>query len=306
MQSLRALLTGIIDYAGLFPPAKLEMGSAVRRYAEHRAGAQAWMLGRFVVPAARLDEFEAEARGVLPGREESPWQLSALAGEEPAAAVENIVTHGAGSGGADGVKISSVEMKAARVDEIEHALHVVPDDLEPYFELPVSEDPTPLIEALAGTRGRAKIRTGGITAEAFPTPQQLARFVAACARAAVPFKATAGLHHAVRGLYRLTYEENSASGTMFGFLNLFLAAAFAVTRGSDETALLPLLEENDAAAFGFDADGAAWRGERLSLAELERARRSFVLSYGSCSFTEPVEELQALGLLPPSSSRNAE
>jgi len=306
MQSLRALLTGIIDYAGLFPPARLDMQSAVRRYAGHRKGPQAWMLGRFVVPAARLDEFEAAARSVLPGRDEPPWQLSALAGEEPAAAVESIVTHGAGSGGAGGVKISSVEMKAARADEIEHALHAVPNDLEPFFELPVSEDPTPLIEALAGTRGRAKIRTGGITAEAFPTPRQLARFIAACARAEVPFKATAGLHHAVRGLYRLTYEESSASGTMFGFLNVFLAAALAVARGTDETALLPLLEEKDATAFGFGADGAAWRGERLSLAELEQARRSFVLSYGSCSFAEPVEELQTLGLLPPSTSRNAE
>jgi hypothetical protein len=306
MHSLRALLTGIIDYAGLFPPAQLGMGSAVRRYADHLAGRQAWMLGRFVVPAARLDELEVEARGLLPGSPDPPWKLSALAGEDPAAAVESIVTHGAGSAGAAGIQIDSVEMKAAGVDEIERALHVVPDNLELFFELPHAEDPTPLIEALAGTRGRAKIRTGGITAEAFPTLRQLARFIAACASAQVPFKATAGLHHAVRGSYRLTYEEDSASGTMFGFLNVFLAASFAISRQADETMLLPVLEESDATSFNFDTDGVVWRGERLSVAELEQSRRSFALSYGSCSFSEPVEELEALGLLLPSSSRNSE
>jgi hypothetical protein len=306
MHALRALLTGTIDYAGLFPPARLEMGAAVRRYAEHRSGPQAWMLGRFVVPAARLDELAAEARGRLPGTPDTPWQLSALAGEDPAAAVESIVTAGAGSTGDAGMQVDSVEMKAARVEDIEHALHVVPDDLELFFELPHAEDPTPLIEALAGTRGRAKIRTGGTTPEVFPTSRQLARFIAACASAQVPFKATAGLHHAVRGSYRLTYEEDSASGTMFGFLNLFLAASFAVARGLDETALQPLLDEGDPAAMVFDADGAEWRGQRLTIAELEQARRTSVLSYGSCSFSEPVEELEALGLLLPSSARNFE
>ena len=306
MQSLRALLTGTVDYAGLFPPAGLDMGSAVRRYAEHRRSAQAWMLGRFVVPAARLDEFAAAARSELPGPAERPWPLSALAGEDLAGAVERIVAHRAGSTLDDGIRISAVEMKAARADEIEHALNMVPDDLELFCELPAAEEPAPLIEALAGTRGRAKIRTGGITADAFPTPLELARFIAACARAGVPFKATAGLHHPVRGVYRLTYAEDSASGTMFGFLNLFLAAAVAASRRPDETVLLPLLEEGNAATFRFDANGAAWRGERLSLADLERARRSLALSYGSCSFVEPVQGLQALGLLPPSSSRNAE
>ena len=114
--------------------------------------------------------------------------------------------------------------------------------------------------------------------------------------AGVPFKATAGLHHPLRAEYRLTYEPGSACGTMFGFLNLFLAAAF-MGAGLDDAAAERLLEERDRTAFHFDAEGVEWRGRRLDLDRIRRTRESAIISFGSCSFIEPIGDLQSLGLL---------
>src|SRR6185436_15978516 len=111
----------------------------------------------------------------------------------------------------------------------------IPGYLQPYIEIPVSGDPAPLATAVGRAGGRLKVRTGGVTADAFPSAADLARFLRAAVQAGVPFKATAGLHHPLRAEYRLTYEPGSACGTMFGFLNLFLATAF-VSAGMDDAA----------------------------------------------------------------------
>ncbi len=143
---------------------------------------------------------------------------------------------------------------------------------------------------------RAKIRTGGVTPDAFPTPARVARFLVAAADAGVTVKATAGLHHPLRGEYRLTYAADSPRGTMFGFLNVFLAAAF-VREGLRGADVERLLEVRDAAELVFDEDGIRWRGHTLSAEDLRRARQLGACSYGSCSFAEPVEDLHTLGLL---------
>ena len=297
MESLRVLLRDIVDYAGLFPPAGLAMMPAVRNYAEYWGRDEAWMLGRFVVPAARLAEFREAATDLLPDTGSPPWQLSALAGDDLATALESVALHNATLAGA-GSPVVSLELKADSPAQIEAALAGLPVDLEAFFELPVEPDPAPLIAALQGSPGRAKIRTGGVTGHAFPSPGQTARFILGCAQAGVPFKATAGLHHPLRGLYRLSYEEDSGQGLMFGYLNVFLAAAYAALGRLGEHQLLDLLAESDAANFVFGDQGAAWRGVDLSLAELAGARARSAFSFGSCSFVEPVDDLHALGLLP--------
>ncbi|HET7190233.1 MAG TPA: hypothetical protein VFI52_18910, partial [Gemmatimonadaceae bacterium] len=76
--SLRALVAGLVDYAGLFPPASLDMPAAAARYAEYRASADAWMLGRFIVPVARLNELAA----ALPAQPDTPWTLCVLMGDD--------------------------------------------------------------------------------------------------------------------------------------------------------------------------------------------------------------------------------
>ena len=118
-------------------------------------------------------------------------------------------------------------------------------------------------------------------------------FIVTCQREAVPFKATAGLHHPVRGEQRLTYEPGGPTGYMYGFLNVFIAAALVYTGEAEETALAAL-RETDAAAVIFDDSTVSWRDKRLSADQLARTRAEFAIAFGSCSFREPVDELAQL------------
>ena len=296
MSAIHALLSDSIDYAGLFPPAGLGMSEAVANYASYRTGPHAWALGRFVVPAGRLVELEqAAADCFLPS---NGWRIAALLGSDPTRELEAIgefnCRHAAEGAGAAAVDV--VEAKADSAEAAERLLARIPGYLQPYIEIPVSGDPAPLATAVGRAGGRLKVRTGGVTADAFPSAADLARFLRACVQAGVPFKATAGLHHPLRAEYRLTYEPGSACGTMFGFLNLFLATAF-VSAGMDDAAVERLLEERDRPALRFDAGGVEWRGRRIDLETLRRARESGIVSFGSCSFTEPIADLQSLDLL---------
>jgi hypothetical protein len=139
----------------------------------------------------------------------------------------------------------------------------------------------------------AKIRTGSVKPEAIPSIKDVAAFILACAERRLPFKATAGLHHPIRAEHPLTYETKSPRAVMHGFLNVFLAACFA---WHAERKIEPILAEKDAAAFRFD-DRAHWRDRSLSAEQIRAARTEFAHAFGSCSFEEPVHDLEALGLL---------
>jgi len=235
--SLRVLLEGLIDYAGLFPPAALTMQDAVRNYARYRDGEYAWALGKFVVQKERAKEVPPE------------FPLSVL--------------------GIDEVKFGDIDAAAP-------GAFVETTDIS-------------LLPELKRRGFRAKIRTGGITEDAFPTPEIVASFIRACRTIGIPFKATAGLHHPLRCVRPLTYEPNAALGTMHGFINVFLAAAMV----EDAEAVL---RETDANAFTFDDDAAMWRERRVTIDELE-AMRQLATSFGSCSFEEPINDLKELGWL---------
>jgi hypothetical protein len=298
MDPLRLLLEHSIDYAGLFPPAALAMRPALENYAGYRAGPDAWALGRFVVPAVRLEELETEASGLLPSGDLEPWRLSVLIGAHAEADLRRMeelnCRHAAAGAGA--LVADVVELKAETAEAVETALGRLPRHLAAFVELPIAPDPRPALAVIARHGAGAKVRTGGVTEDAFPATDALLRFLRAAIDAGVPFKATAGLHHPLRARYRLTYEPDSASGTMFGFLNLFLAAAF-LRQGMSEDDARRLLEEGDPASFAFDRDGVSWRGHRLDAAALAAARRSGLGSFGSCSFEEPIGDLASLGLL---------
>lgn len=288
-QSVRAMLRGFFDYAGLFPPAGLGMAEAVRNYGAYRAGPHSWLLGRFVLPAARLAEFAAAARDGLPDAVEQ-WSLAVLLGEHTADDYEAIrVFNGRG-----GAVIDTVEARAADAEAIARLGRDRPPGSTLYVELPAAATPE-LLESVDAVGARAKIRTGGITAASFPEPQALLGFVARCVASGVAWKATAGLHHAIRARYRLTYEPNAAQAPMFGFLNLAFAAALLYSGAEQDIAAGALLE-TDAHRFSF-GDTASWNGNPLSAAQLEAARAGCMVAIGSCSFEEPVAELQALGLL---------
>lgn len=148
------------------------------------------------------------------------------------------------------------------------------------------------LDAVKEAGSFAKIRTGGVTPESIPSVDALAEFITACANRRLPFKATAGLHHAIRGPYALTYEPGAPIATMHGFVNVFVAATFAWAAYP----LRPILEETDPGAFQFD-DGLQWRGLSLSRAQIEDCRENFLHSFGSCSFEEPIADLKNFGWL---------
>jgi hypothetical protein len=291
MSSVRTLLQSLIDYAGLFPPAGLDMETAVRNYASYRRGEARWALGKFIVPASRLAEFERTASTQVDSAD--PWPLSVLGGSDLNHDLAMILEHRYHP--TRGLAIESLETKAASTIEIDHATRI-PRDLATYIEIPIAAPPDNLLAAIRLVGGRAKIRTGGVKVDAFPPSTDIARFLVACSAARVSFKATAGLHHPVRCVRPLTYEKDSVKGTMHGFLNLFLAAAF-VQGGMVAADAAQLLEEKDPKAFAFDADGASWQKRRIGLDGLATTRSTFALSFGSCSFEEPVSELKELGFL---------
>jgi hypothetical protein len=143
---------------------------------------------------------------------------------------------------------------------------------------------------------KAKIRTGGVTAEAFPPSENIVRFIHECVNANVPFKATAGLHHPIRANYNLTYEPDSERGKMYGYLNMLLAAAFVKNGMSLENAK-KVMEEENAAMFVFGDDGVQWWSFSLTTEQVCEARQRTVLAFGSCSFHEPIDDLKSLKFL---------
>jgi hypothetical protein len=295
--SVRVLLRGIVDYAGLFPPAGLGMAAAVSEYAEHRKSADAWVLGRFVLPAARLEEFDDAAATMLPREGAHSWALSALLGsdlEEDIARIEHFnESHRDARSGA--VLVDTVELKTHSCREVAHASELLDRRFDTYMEIPVADDPAELVAAISHTTAKAKIRMGGVTPDAFPSSAQVVRFAMRCIGHDVAFKATAGLHHPWRAEYKLTYAPDAPSGPMFGFVNTVLAIAVLHAKLAEPQAIA-LLEERDTHAVRFDENGARWCGHALPMDVLAQARDSMV-SFGSCSFREPVTDLRALSLL---------
>ena len=289
--ALRELLAGIIDYAGLFPPAQLEMQDAVQDYAAHRSGTDAWALGRFVVPARRLEELAVAVASLGRGAGEASWRVSALVGPELAGDLERIRAFDPPRfGGGPAAVVDVVEMRVAST-EIESRLREISPGPGTYVEIPVEADPRESVAALARASARAKIRTGGVTPEAFPAPVALLRFLRACVEADLPFKATAGLHHPVAGRYRLTHDPGSPTAAMYGYLNLLFATAL-LRRDAPEDRVAAVLAETEVDAFHFDDEFASWGEHHLDREEIRALRDRGMVAFGSCSFREPLDELR--------------
>lgn len=298
-QALDILLAGAVDYAGLFPPAALDMAASTAAYAEYLRDPDRRMLGRFVVPVMRLREFDDAAAALLPrGEHSDPWRLSALPGPDLTAdiglALKFNCRHWSQSEIGHAV-IDTLEFRASVPAEIHAAASIMPRQFTPFVEIPIASDPLELVSALARSSARAKARTGGITPDSIPTSDDVARFMIRCRDARVPFKLTAGLHHPIRAEQRLTYAADSPRAVMFGYLNMFVAAALA-WRGADESALRAALESADPADFGVTDTSIAFDSNVVSLDDIRDARDHFIISFGSCSFREPVDELAALSI----------
>ncbi len=295
VESARILLSGVIDYAGLFPPSQVTMQEAVLNYATYRNSNYGWILGRFILPVSRLDEFLETASDFVTHDGRNTWRLSVLAGEDINETVRLITDFNRDN--ESGVTIDMLEVKANTLSKIENTVSVLPDEVSAYFEISTGESFVDLVTALALSGQNAKIRTGGVTNDDFPSSRDIIRFVRTCMAANVPFKATAGLHHPIKCFKPLTYAPDAPQGTMHGFLNTLLMTAFA--RESFRPSLLEeLMEEEFEEVFSFSEAGVAWRSEYfLTTGHLRLLRMRGMHSFGSCSFEEPVGDLQALGVL---------
>ncbi|MBV8374568.1 MAG: hypothetical protein JO302_03580 [Candidatus Eremiobacteraeota bacterium] len=302
--AVAAAFESLIDYAGLFPPAQLSVSDATAQYARERRGPHAWMLGRFIIPVSRMEELGHFATAFalsaivdvrVSSADTSAWFAGAL---ETFGALSRLTTTGAR------VEVLEIPLPELRQRRETHdaAISQLGALLErtglrhpdAYVEWPRStgwRDGLPGTMAAAARAGvGAKLRCGGLRPDQFPSVEEVASFIATAADAGVRFKATAGLHHPVR------HYAQEAGATMHGFLNLLAAAVFAPAVG--ETTLHDIVAEEDPRAFAFDAEWFAWRDRRANVEQLKRARQNAFVTYGSCSFAEPLEDLIALGILP--------
>ena len=267
------LFAGLCDDAAVFPPGNLPLTSAVPAHARHQASAYAPVVGSFVLAANDLERLTALVAGLAPGS----FPLSLTAPLPQVAAALSYVDE------ISAARLASVEVAlpddVAAADVVPALQRVLGNRSVPVFvEVPRDGRRAELVEELSGTGFMAKLRTGGVRAELYPDEAELAAAVFCLTAAGVPFKATAGLHHALRNTDpRTKFEQH-------GFLNL-LAATGAALDGADEAELVSLLADRDGV-------GVAQR-----VGTLETEVRSAFRSFGTCSVTEPVEELARLGLL---------
>jgi len=302
--SLGALLTHSIDYAGMFPPCSLALEPALRNQAHYVRDPDAWMLGTFVLA---MGKFDAAAGNLSLFDREHPLLISAL-GAKTANAGEFIDTLKIAAEKIRSFSAEHVDLVSARQLEMP-----LPQDvdlgllgkmgsilkslkLQAFWETPVdsAEEAIALLAEHNSTTGAAqfgyKLRTGGVTAEAFPASQQIARALVASAKQRVPIKFTAGLHHPIRQF------RDEVKTKMHGFVNVLGAAVLAAEHQWDEQQTSKMLEDENGASFSFSDDSFAWREWKI-VTEQIKARRKLVTSFGSCSFDEPREDLRALNLL---------
>lgn len=325
LTSARILMARAIDYAGLFPPAKLAMSDAFDEYLSSREDAHGWLLGRFVCPVGRLAELEP-LLGRL-GRDDQMIYTSVLGsgGDTPAIFARMLgrdidVMTRMTAAHRDRLAIDQFEVRLPPDVEPDCLTDVVSETMDalasltpvpplPFFECSLLEGwrerIRPSVQAIAAASGpgRAlgfKIRCGGTTASAVPTVAAVVAAISACRTAAIPLKATQGLHHPIR------HFDFQLETMTHGFLNLFICGAIAHSLEAPEDRLLEVLEEEDPTAFTFAEESITWRGDRLDLQRIAAGRRHALTTFGSCSFAEPRDDLLALGLLDPAPTEQQE
>ena len=283
MTALRTILAHAIDYAGLFPPAALDLKTTLTQYREYARGEDAWALGRLILPAKDL----AAAADSQLLEKSSP--LSVLLGPELETDIPLV--------GRSRLRIESFECKVQNTVEIAKLAGALPASADIFFEVNVDRADQALLQAVSDAEGKVKIRTGGLTAESVPSAAAIARVLQRCADLRLPFKATAGLHHPLRSSQPLTYAEDAPVAQMHGFVNVFTAAALLFHGVMSQEEACTVLEDGDAVHFSPAANELCWRDKTLSRRQIDEVRANFMLSFGSCSFVEPLADSRSLGWL---------
>jgi hypothetical protein len=313
LASVHAFLDQIIDYAGLFPPANLPLGEALRNYLHYKeASPHRWMLGRFVCPAAQLKDLLELAKT----HAEAPLlKITALG--QPSSTTEDFCRQldtvslslqqfRSDWGSEDAVdmieialpKDAEIEHFANYLDHAEEALARA--KLRGFVEIPLTAAWQQNVEEMARHLGHRtsresrlglKLRCGGVTAAAFPSDAQVAFFIARCRESEIPWKATAGLHHPRR------HYNPALQLWHHGFLNVFGAGLLALAQPLSEADLVEILADRDAQSFHFDEERFNWKGWSCTTPQITEFRTTGPTSFGSCSVEEPCHDLIAMGLV---------
>lgn len=276
------LLAALVDDAGLFPPESLPMADALARHRADEAAGHPMLTGRFLCPASRIGELRTEWARLAADRSDGPLRLGVIldTGLDGLDAARSEVAED------PSLVLEMLEVPAPTAEAVADALDAL-DGFRPaaFLEGPRPPDWVKTVAAAnrPGCLRGAKVRCGGARADLFPSPDELAAFICACSEQGVPFKATAGLHGAVR------HRDTQTGFVHHGFLNLVLAAV-AAAMGATAGDVAVVLAATDGPALAAEARGVSERA--LS------AGRLLFRAYGSCSTSEPREEAAALGLLP--------
>jgi len=315
----------MIDYAGLFPPADLSLDTAIQNYSEYRNYEDAWMLSRFIIPASRLGELEPYKKTLF--NEGEPFAFSILGrGTETISEYEEQLhglihsvedfheTHG------NRVTTEVLEIKLPREAVFANDTNLLFDVyaktaealdqsaltpnyifLEGYFEENWKKDIRLLLEAMRNHNKNFdgdnvietafKLRCGGIDADMIPSVDKIAFTLNTARENNIALKATAGLHHPIR------QYADSVKARMHGFFNVFGGGILAYAHDLTEKELIKVLQEEDPEHFSFTDKGFQWKSRNVSNDEIMWLRKTALISFGSCSFDEPREDLQKLGLL---------
>lgn len=323
--SFKAFMQGIIDYAGLFPPADLSLDTSLQKFSNYRKGEDAWMLSRFVIPAMRLPELEPYGATLF--EDESPFDFSILGkGTETLyeykTHLDELISAINKFNELHGSKVTSesLEIKLPReavlANDLDLLVDLFDDTLqrfdkseylpnqvyfEGFFEENWKKEISLILKAMH-RHGESftgehvlqpafKLRCGGVKAEIFPSVEQVAFALNMAREQNVALKCTAGLHHPIR------HYADSVQTRMHGFINVFGGAMLSYAHDLSNDELQDILKEEDPKQFEFTENGFKWKDLQISTHEIAELREVAVKSFGSCSFDEPREDLRHLGLL---------
>jgi len=317
-QSLRYFLEKIIDYAGLYPPANLDLRAAFCNYLGYVSDSPySWMLAKFIIPASKLEELDNLIQNekitfshqisfsVLGSSSVHTSEFldsinrdvilisdfkNRYSSELSIGAYEIRLPNDIFSIGGDSILPDMIKLAAERLKKINGKSLPIFFEAAPNENLPLLAEAVSKFNSSGGSAGY-KLRTGGVEASAFPLPEKIAYAIMTCNDFEIPMKCTAGLHHPIR------HYDESVKTKMHGFINVFGAAILHCCHNLDSKVIIEILSDEDPHNFKFTDGSFGWKNLIVLVSKVKEVRKNFALSFGSCSFDEPVEDLKGLGLL---------
>lgn len=326
-QSLKAFMRGIIDYAGLFPPAELPLDTAIHNYMQYRGESDSWILSRFIIPASQLHELEAYRTDMRAGGESIGFSVLGKARKTTdgfSEEIQSVIQHCLDFLEEHGeyattdvleIKLPEEAVQANDTSMLKELLAETARSVGAHAQLPDSvfyevvlneswqKDLETAITAISNhntsdtgvyssySYAGFKLRCGGVEASMFPSPGQIAHALNTARDYEVPVKCTAGLHHPVR------HFNGSVQTKMHGFFNVFGGAILTHVHDLSDEAFVEILREEDPEQFTFSDESFSWNDLAVATSDIKKLRATALISYGSCSFDEPREDLKKLGLL---------